>query len=311
MKSDPKVSVIIVNWNGKRLLRDCLNSIERTEYSNFDVVVVDNGSNDGSVEMIRNEFQWVDIILNEANLGFVKANNIGIKHALKKGADYVFWLNNDTKILDKNWLKSLVQVAESDSRIGIVGCKLVFPSGKVQSAGGYLDCRSFHHYTDGNRTAKVDYVVGAAFLVKREVINKIGLIDEEFSPGNFEELDYCMRARAAGYWTVYTPRVVIVHIAGATFGKTSWPTPATYKNGIRFYMLNYPASWIMTANLFIILSVFFKRKDKRYRMGPRNIKLKEDWILRIKSLINAYLVNILNSPKTLHKRHNRIEKVWN
>jgi len=67
MKSDPKISVIIINWNGKRLLRDCLNSIERTEYSNFDVVVVDNGSNDGSVEMIRNEFQWADVVLNEAN----------------------------------------------------------------------------------------------------------------------------------------------------------------------------------------------------------------------------------------------------
>jgi len=180
----------------------------------------------------------------------------------------------------------------------------------MQSTGGYLDYRSFHHYTDGNRTAKVDYVVGEACLVKREVINKIGLIDEEFSPGNFEELDYRMRARAAGYWTVYTPRAVIVHNAGATFGKTSWSTPATYKNGIRFYMLNHPVSWIMSANLFIILSVFFKRKDGRYRMGPRNIKLKEDWILRIKSLINAYLVNILNSPKILHKRHSRMERAW-
>lgn len=186
------VSIIILNWNKKDLTRNCLNSIlKNTEYPYYEIIVVDNGSNDGSPQMIKNEYPMVKLIENKRNLGFSKGNNIGIKYS--KG-DYIFLLNNDTEVTN-NWLNSAVKVANSSSKIGIVGCKLLFPDGKIQHAGGWMDERAMGHlYGYGevdkgqyNKIYEVEFVSGAAMLIKKEVIDKIGLLDEGFSPAYKEK----------------------------------------------------------------------------------------------------------------------------
>jgi len=310
MKNPPRVSIVVVNWNGKELLKNCLSSLDGTDYEDFDVIVVDNGSTDGSVEMVREEFSFVGLVLNTRNLGFAKANNQGMKRALMNGADYVFLLNNDTEIIHKNWLKNLIEVAESSSKIGIVGCKLLLPNGNIQHAGGYVDYKGDHHYLVGDKIGKVDYVTGAAFLVKREVVNKIGLFDEQFSPAFSEEVDYCMRARKAGYWVVYSPRTVIIHRMGATAKKHSWLAPIIYRNRVRCQLLNYPLSWLIRVVVFNFISAVFERKNEGKRLGITNFKLKKGWVTGVKAIVNAYLTFIADFPEVLYKRRHRTAKIW-
>ncbi|MEM4325816.1 MAG: glycosyltransferase family 2 protein, partial [Candidatus Pacearchaeota archaeon] len=127
-KKRPFVAIIIVNLNKKEILKKCLDSLyKKTKYKNYVVIVSDNGSTDGSVEMIKKEFKRVDLIENRKNLGFALANNVAVDYALRKyNPDYFFLLNNDTKIIQKDWLTKLVETAESDERIGIVGCNLIY-----------------------------------------------------------------------------------------------------------------------------------------------------------------------------------------
>ena len=125
---EPLVYIIIVNCNGKELLRQCLKSLfSITRYSNYRVVVVDNGSVDGSVEMVQQEFPQVELICNPRNLGYAKANNQGIVYALMKGAKYIALLNNDIEIIEPLWLKVAVKVMESHLDVGLIGFNLVTP----------------------------------------------------------------------------------------------------------------------------------------------------------------------------------------
>lgn len=118
MRKYPKVSIIILNYNGRKYLRDCLGSIEKnTNYPNYEVIMVDNGSTDDSVEFVRKNFPWVKIIEVRKNKGFAAGNNIGIRHTK---SDYVFLLNPDT-IVQQGWLSKAIETAESDPTIGIVG----------------------------------------------------------------------------------------------------------------------------------------------------------------------------------------------
>src|SRR3990170_2544486 len=163
-----KVFVVIVNWNGKEFLKKCLTTVLlNTVYPEYQVVVVDNGSVDGSVEMVKKEFSTVNLIENSENLGFSKANNQGIKHALFHGAKYVLLLNSDVEIAEKEWLENMVNLSASDSTIGIVGCKLVYPNGLIQHAGGVVNLEGAYNRGDGEKDKKqyekvelVDFVTG-------------------------------------------------------------------------------------------------------------------------------------------------------
>ena len=136
------------------------------------------------------------------NTGFSKANNQGIRHALDNGAKHILLLNNDVEIPTAGWLEQLSTVLESDTKIGIVGCKLLYPNGTIQHAGGIIDLRVPYHRGEGekdtgqyDRVEFVDYVTGAALMIKSEVVQKIGLLDEGFSPLYFEDTDWCVRAQ--------------------------------------------------------------------------------------------------------------------
>jgi GT2 family glycosyltransferase len=210
------VSMIVLNWNGKRLLKECLSSLSGTEYHPFRIVAVDNGSTDGSAEMVRGEFPWVELLETGRNLGYPGGNNVGLRYVMEKHApDYVLLLNNDTKVIDPQWLTWLVKRFESDKAIGIVGCLLVAPGGNIQKVG--LEVMPGVHLPflsqDMHRPA-----LGCS-LIRREVVEKVGLFDEGYFPMLFEDVDYIKRASRASFKAVLERKSMLLHYGSATIGK--------------------------------------------------------------------------------------------
>lgn len=194
-----KVSIIILNWNGRENLRNCLNSIkEHTEYPNYEVIVVDQGSRDGSVEMLEEEFPWVRVIKNPVNYGIPRGTNQAF--AIAEG-DYFFLLGNDTLVAE-GWLENAVKIMESDPRICTVGSTQI----------------SFEDYYAGRYelrdvVRKRANVNSVGMLMRRKVYERIGGYDEaNFSPYGGDETDWNFRAANLGYRIVEAGNVVIAHL---------------------------------------------------------------------------------------------------
>jgi len=225
----PLTYVIIANWNGEEILRKCLTSFfANTKSQNCKLVVVDNASTDGSLAMIEQNFPQVQLIKNNENMGYSIANNQGIKLALNKDAKHVLLLNNDVEITDDKWLEKLTTVLESKYEIGIVGCKLLYPDCKIQHAGGIIKLHGAYHRGEReedrgqyDKVEFVDYVTGAMLLIKADIIRKIGLLDEGFTPLYFEESDWCVRATLYRYKVAYTPEPALIHYCGSSVKKLS------------------------------------------------------------------------------------------
>lgn len=208
----------------------CLESLRRLDYSSHEVVVVDNGSGDGSIELIKQRFPSVTTIENGRNLGFATGCNVGITQLLRGGIDYVLLLNDDTEVAAGS-LTHLVEVAESDPRIGIVGPKICYygrPEA-IWSAGGAIDEYGAARHRrvdevdehDADEVQDVDYVTGCALLIKRKAIESIGLMDDRFF-AYFEEAEWCARARRQGFRVVYVPRARVWHKVESADSRYSW-----------------------------------------------------------------------------------------
>jgi len=217
---EPLVFVVIVNFNGKEHILDCLESLQKVTYPNFRIVVSDNGSIDGSVELIKEKYPSVKIIENGANLGYGKGNNVGIKYALEHSADYVLLLNLDT-IVKSDFLTKLVETFRSYPTIGICGPKVMnFPRQKViQSIGGTYkpwkgiprrNVKDEEDHGQYREPKEVDWISGSAIMIKREVFERIGLLDERFFLF-YEETDFCCQAAKNNFKIVAVPQSVIFH----------------------------------------------------------------------------------------------------
>ena len=225
----PRVGIVILNWNQPTDTLACLESLRRLEYPSFEVVIVDNGSSDGSPERIAEQFPQHLLIRNQSNLGFAAGNNVGIRDLVRRGVDYVLLLNNDTEV-SPDMLRLLVDTAESDPRIGVVGPKIYYydQAKTIWSAGGAVNRlgHSWHlradELDDGSpeKLLDVGYVTGCAILVKSSVIQAIGVLDERFFI-YFEETEWCSRARNAGFRVVYEPRAHMWHKITQTARNTS------------------------------------------------------------------------------------------
>lgn len=232
------LSVIIVNYNTKALLKQAIDSIynSRPELT-YEVIVSDNHSKDGSVELLSEHYKDVRLIANDENLGFAKANNIAIRHSRGR---YVLLLNSDTIVVD-GCLGDCINYMDTYQEIGALGCKVVLPDGKLD-----LACRrSFptpevslyrmlglsklfpHHqkfgsynltYLDENEISEVDSIVGAFMLLRREVVEQVGLLDEDYFMYG-EDIDWCYRIKQAGWKVLYYPKAKIIHYKGASGGK--------------------------------------------------------------------------------------------
>src|ERR1700722_6520929 len=230
-ESTPKVSIVLLNLNGYPDTRDCLESLRRVQYPNFDVTVVDNGSSDDSFPRLQKEFPEANLIRNEENLGFSGGDNIGIHDALDNGAEYVLLLNNDT-IFDSDFLTCLVQVGESDPRIGILGPKIFYHSEpkRIWYAGGYVKygigaCRhlgqdQLDQEGKFSRVEDTEFITGCAMMIKSTLLREIGLLDSKLFI-YAEDSDFCMRAMNAGNRLVFVPMALVWHKVSRTCGVES------------------------------------------------------------------------------------------
>lgn len=233
----PKVFIIILNWKAREDTAECINSVKKIDYKNYEIIVVDNGSGDGSVEYFRKKFPGIKIIANDRNLGYAGGNNVGIRYALDKDADYVLILNNDTTVT-KDFLGTLIDKANTGKKIGIIGPRLKYPDGREQPSGRHFlsfasllnfilllnglkkDWKAYENNFvfkdyDRNSAHEVDDVGGCATLIKAEVFEEIGLFDEKYLYC-FEEVDFEKRAKEKGWSIWYLPQAVIYHKWGVS-----------------------------------------------------------------------------------------------
>lgn len=293
------VSIIIVNWNGKKHLSRCLRSLVEIKYSNFEVIVVDNGSSDGSVEYIKRNFSQVKIIQNKKNLGFAGGNNIGIKKA--KG-EYVLFLNNDTEVTP-NLLSILIDALEKDDKIAIAQPKIIFmDSNKLQAGGDFLTSSGFlYHYGYGkdpndpryNKKMEIFSACGACMVARSDIIRRIGPFDLDFFC-YFEESDLCWRVNLAGYKVLYVPDAVVYHKGYGTSHKlaSSFVQYHSFKNRICSLIKNLEGPNLikmLSLNLLFSLAASFAFMIRRKPLVALAI-----W--------KAWLWNISHIGKTLDKR---------
>jgi len=225
--SQPKVSIIIIVYNNYTDTKECLESLANITYRNYEVILVDNGSTDGSGEKLKQEYPQHTYIFNKNNLGFAGGVNSGIQYSMRKNSDYVFLLNNDT-IVDKEFLEPLVSTAEKNPSTGIVGSKIYYYNSPktVNFAGGKIDFwRGITpHIGSGEldrgqyeKPIEEDFQDGSAMLIKKEVINKIGLFDTTYFLYS-EEVDFCFRAQKAGYKILNVPQSKVWHKISISVG---------------------------------------------------------------------------------------------
>jgi len=240
----PLVYVIVLNWNGWRDTLKCLLSLETLDYPNYRVVVVDNGSTDDSADRIKKAHPDVELIGTSKNLGFAGGNNVGIRYALERGADYVWLLNNDTKV-DSHALTAMVEVAERDLEIGAVGSVLYYMDEpeRVQAWGGgwvSLWWGISRHFAAPVPAERVHYITGASLLIRRKVLEEVGLLDEGFFM-YWEDTDFGFRLRKAGWKLAVASDARVWHKESASLGRQS-PVLDKYFNAsaVRFFRRHAP-----------------------------------------------------------------------
>jgi N-acetylglucosaminyl-diphospho-decaprenol L-rhamnosyltransferase len=248
-------SIIIVNWNTRDLLADCLESIAQTAGDlDYEIIVVDNASSDGSQMMIRQRFPNVSLVTNTENVGFAKANNQGL---VKSNGRYALLLNSDA-IVTPGSLQAVARLADAEPRAGIVGVQLLNPDGSFQASHtpfpnlwqeflilsglgrllyGYW--YPSHGPEEATGPQLVDYIQGACMLVRREAFEEVGGLDE----GYFmyaEEVDWCYAMRKNGWHVWYQPAARVIHLSGGSSeGRRSQREADLYRSRVRFFRKHY------------------------------------------------------------------------
>ncbi len=209
----PKVSIIIVNHNGKTLLEKCLESLFKVNYENFEVILVDNNSTDDTVEFVTKNHPSIILLKLNSNKGFAEPNNIGSKIATGK---YLLFLNNDT-IVTPSFISEMVSVIENDNKIAICQSLLLKPDESVDSSGDFID----HLGVVYNSTKKTDNIReissarGASMLIHKKIFDILEGFDEKFYV-SFEDVDLGWRAWMIGYKVILTPKSIVYHVGGQT-----------------------------------------------------------------------------------------------
>lgn len=216
----PRVSIVILNWNSFEVTLACLLSLRKIDYPNFEMVVVDNGSVDGSPAKLLENVPEIRLIRNPANLGFAGGCNVGMRDALRRGTDYILLLNNDT-IVAPDFLSQLVRVAEPDEKIGAVSPKVLFfdHPDRLNYAGGdhtlwrlFPKVSGLRQLDEGryDKLREVSFLTGCAFLIKAGVVRKIGVMEEIYFHF-YEDIEWSLRTVQAGFKALYVPAAKIWH----------------------------------------------------------------------------------------------------
>jgi GT2 family glycosyltransferase len=295
------ISIVVLNYNGQRYLDACLASLAEQTYQDFELIVVDNASTDGSVEHLRDHFPQVRLVKNEANLGFAGGTNSGIRAA--KG-EFILTFNNDAQA-DRHFLEHIIEPMV-DANVGSCAAKMLFPDGRINSAGicfsrsGAAWDRGMFEQDLGQYDLQEE-VFGAcagAALYRKSMLEEIGLFDEDFFL-YMEDVDLAFRARLAGWKCIYVPRAKVYHLHGGTAGFGS--DLAVYygnRNVIWYAVKNFPA-WLLISSLPFILArnlalipyyalygqsrVILKSKIDALRGVPRMLEKRKDIVRKASS----------------------------
>lgn len=296
------LSIIIVSFNTKKLLQECLKSVfDNTHGTSLEVFLVDNASTDGSVEMVTEQFPQVKITKNSQNLGFAKANNQAISQARGR---YVLLLNSDTKVLDSA-IDKMILWMDDHPQVGVSGCQLLNSDRSIQASGGFfptiprLICwmlflddlpilgrliKPVHPHTPDfiftdnlyQQEHFQDWVTGAFFMVRREVIDRIGILDENFFM-YVEEMEYCYRAKQAGFEIAYVPSAQVIHYGGGSSGFSSKNAVVGEYQGLRYFYKKHFSFYERGISLlflklgailrWLILGVALRQKEAKEAYG--------------------------------------------
>ena len=272
----PTVHIVVLNWNNYPDTASLLSSLRQANDDNHEIVVVDNGSTDGSASQLRNTFSDVKVIETVRNLGFAGGCNVGIRHALSRGADFVWLLNNDTTI-DPGALEALIDKAQSDTRIGACGSAIysVEDPQRLQAwGGGHINFwlgRS-RHFLHAVPDESIEFITGASMLIRREAIADVGLLDDRFFM-YWEDADFCFRLRKAEWRLSVAGDARVWHKGSSSVGKETAKLDLYFNaSARRFFRKHAPIPflpiWIGSA----------------LRMGKRAVK--GDWI-RARAVLGA------------------------
>lgn len=254
---NPLVSIIIVNWDAKENLKECLDSLSKIDYPNYEVILIDNGSTDGSVEFVQKNFPWIIIAKSKTNLGFAGGNNLGFR---KSRGKYILLLNNDT-LVAKDFLSKLVGFMEERKDVGIVQPKILFHRPKtslhhkINSVGSFFLSNGFLYHlkygksdSSDNTPYEILSAYGACFLARHDLLDKIGLFDDDYF-AYFEETDLSHRVWLSGLKVMIYPSAAICHKGAKTSERlpSSFILYHSFKNRLQTYLKN-----LSVANLFKI-----------------------------------------------------------
>jgi|SRR5579859_6177486 len=243
---EPKVVVILLNWNNAHFTAPCIRSLQKSDYRNMQILVVDNGSKDGSPESLQSDFPDATVIRNSENLGFAAGNNVGIHAALETGAKYVLILNNDTEV-DPGLVRELVSICEKDDSIGISTAKMYFmnPSNVIWFAGSTVNLwtGTFRHVGYGeidrgqfDDVAEPGFATGCCFLIRADLLKKLGGFEESFFI-YAEDLDLSVRCRKSGYRIVFNPQAKLWHKESGTMAKSTRNGPRARTTPLQHYLM--------------------------------------------------------------------------
>lgn len=281
MSQYPFISIIVLNYNGKQLLKDCIDSLKNLDYpsSNYEIILVDNGSSDGSVTFLREHYPEVKTVQNEKNYGFAKGNNIGVKHA--KG-DYVAFLNNDMRV-DPKWLKYLLQpILENENVVCTGGKILSWDSNKLDYGGSFLtfDGHAMHEnfgmkYDESmyNENRYIFFPCGGSMLVSKSVFIDTGGFDEDYF-AYYEDVDLGWRLWIFGYDIMFASKSIVYHKHNITSSKFGMFNRGYLyeKNSLTTALKNYDDDTIKEM-LPLIFFTFFNRSYKLFLEKAKNVEI--------------------------------------
>jgi GT2 family glycosyltransferase len=290
-----KLAIILINWNSFELTKDTVESLQQTTYTNYDCIVVDNGSEDGSGDLIESTFPNCIVIKSSTNKGFTGGNNIGMDYALQQGYEYIMMLNNDVAV-EPNFLEPLIARLDQDATVGAVQPLIYFHHDRnlIWNAGSRylswigLPLTLMYFRKDPlrlqiNMQKKIDWITGCAFMIRASVLRKTGTLKEPYFI-YFEDVDLSFRIKQAGYQLGYVPKSVIYHIAGMshkskTKEKEGFLNPKVhYLNGRnRIWFLKAHTPWWAIPTTFFYQFMYYLAVSFYFISRLRFNKLKAWW----------------------------------
>lgn len=309
----PKVTIIILNWNGKEDTIECLESLKHITYPNYDVLLVENGSTDGSVEYFREMYPEIEMIENRENLGFAEGNNVGIRYAFKEmNPKYIVTLNNDM-VVTSNWLTELIKVIELDENIGSCSSKILFYNERnvinstgilILKDGAALDRgRNERDIDQYNRIEEVFGACAGAAVYRKEALEEVGLFDEDYF-AYYEDVDLAWRLRLKSWKCIYVPKAITYHKYSRSGGQFSlFKVYQGERNRIWNVIKNYPGEYVILAPFYniakntLLLSASINGKG-RGTLYSKNHSLYKIVITMLRAKIDA----LVKLPHMLKKR---------